>query len=163
MLGFIINKVFKSTSNNQLKKKNNFDINDFETPISITKINDEILNKIIKKYMHDYSSIMYYIQHHEQDKELAKKNFNAFEIGCLLYFIKENKKIHTIKKEKDSFPSFIKNMTEDNLNKKINTIVENYSTYASVDLSEKQLKNIKEWNTLEASYLLYYASNYEFI
>jgi hypothetical protein len=128
-------------------------------PHSITKLNNETIEKIITKYLHTYYSLSFFkLTTYEESLKIKEVNYNAFEIGILLYFVKNNFKIHAKQIEKEMFPKYFYNLNNEKIEEKILAIAETYTIKNKEleELSENKLKQIVEWTPEEAALILKY-------
>jgi len=154
LFGDISKKVFESVK----IKKRDFDpekmsVEDISIPFSISKLDNSIIKGVLPDYISAYRSLGYKDKTMEQLDE--KKEYNSYEIGILLKYIKDNQ-IYSIPNKEKILPEFILNTTKKQLHLKVFDLVKRYDIAVKKTLNMPELKTQLRWTPLDMGYLLYY-------
>ncbi len=134
---------------------------DIKTPHAILGLSDEIKEKIVNKYLKTYHSLSFSkLSGREEEKKLREVNYNAFEIGVLLEFVKHHRKIHATLIETEMFLKYFYNISKEHLEDNILSIANRYMEKDYYFLAEHKLKERVDWTPEDAAFLLYYACSY---
>lgn len=155
----LFKKVFQTTELKHYKTTLKFE--EIKIPHAIRELSDDIKEKIVSKYVRTYHSLDFKkLSPIDEEKKLREINYNAFEIGVLLDFAKDHKKVHATQSEKDMFPKYFYNMSKEHLEENILTIANKYLEKEYYFLSENKLKQQVDWTPQDAALLLFYNISY---
>ena len=157
MFGSVINSVFKSV---RLKKRE-YDpemiaAEDIKLPLVYTGMTKGIVNPSIKSELQIYKSLGYRFK---KDFELNVLEYNAFQIGMLIYAIKLRSELK-IEKSNTFFHNNISKIEKRTLTYFVIELIKKYQKIVSITASTTALKKENIFTPLEAGYLLYYLSFY---